>query len=193
MKDETLSKLEKSYQFPGQREGEEVKFILRRHKITLLTALLYFCLLALLPLIFYTLLAPYAFPILINSPYKDIYFMIATIYYGFLWIVAFMEWVDYYLDIWIVTNERILDIEQRGLFHRIVSEVDLKRVQDITSTVDGPIQTFFKFGNIQIQTASEENIVRPKLIPHPVTVRREIMDLCKQAQEKNRWVFKEEE
>jgi len=186
-------KLNAFYRFPGQREGEEIKMILRKHKITLISFFLYMMFLAFLPLVFYLLIAPDVLPSLMTKPYSDIFVLSASIYYGFLWIILFMGWSDYYLDIWIITNERLLDVEQKGLFHRIVSELDLKRVQDITSNVSGAIPTFFEFGDIDIQTAAEMNKFKMKSIPHPVTIRREITELCRIAQEKNRWVFKEEE
>jgi membrane protein YdbS with pleckstrin-like domain len=173
--------------FPGQREDEEVKFILRRHKITLLPILVLSCLLALLPLAGYSLLALSGLSFFTYKPFSELYFLLITIYYGFLWIIIFIEWLDYYLDVWIITDQRILDIEQKNLFHRVSSELDLKRIQDISSKVEGPIQTFFQYGDIQIQTASENNIINPKQIPHPVTVRREIMELCKAAQEEAGW------
>lgn len=187
MKDKVSKKNELSYRFPGQRDDETIKLILRKHRITLLGPLIYLFILAFLPLAFYTLLIPYTFSAFMQKPYEDLYFLMITIYYGFLWIITFMEWIDYYLDIWIITDQRLLDIQQNSFFHRIVAELDLKRVQDITSTVDGPWQTFFQYGDIQIQTASEENIIKPKSIPHPVTVRRQIMDLCKAAQEEAGW------
>jgi len=77
-----------------------------------------------------------------------------------------------------------MKVEQLGLFHRIVSELELERIQDITSFVNGPIQTLFNFGDLEIQTASEENKIEPKAIPHPVTVRRKIMELCEAKDEK---------
>lgn len=178
--------------FPGQRKDEKLEFILRKHEITLLYSFIIFVFLAAFPFILYLTLIPRAFPAFLQKPYQDIYFLAITVYYGFLLIITFMEWLDYYLDVWIITDQRILAIEQKGFFHRVTSEVDLRRVQDITTTVNGPVQTFFGFGNIEIQTASEENKIQPKSIPHPVTVRRKIMDLCKEAQEKDRFIFKEE-
>ncbi len=173
--------------FPGQREGEEVKFILRRHPITLVPAILIFCFMAVLPLAAYSFFVTPTFPFFAREPYRDFYFLLTTIYYGFLWIILFIEWLDYYLDVWIITGQRILDIEQKNLFHRVASEIDLKRIQDITSTVEGPLQTFFQYGNVQVQTASENSRINLRQISHPVTVRREVMELCKAAQEGAGW------
>jgi uncharacterized membrane protein YdbT with pleckstrin-like domain len=177
------------YHFPGQRDDEEIKFLLRRHRITLLPMALFFSGMAFLPLAFYSLLVPYTLTAFAYRPYSDIYFLLMTIYYGFLWIIFFIEWLDYYLDIWIITDQRIIDIQQKNLFHRVASEIDLKRVQDISSAVEGVFQTFFQFGDIKVQTASEENSINLKQVPRPVTVRREIMELCKAAQEESGWGF----
>lgn len=173
--------------FPGQRPDEEVKFLLRKHPVTLVPVVLISCFLAVLPLAAYSLFLTPTFPFLARAPYADLYFFLTSIYYGFLWIIVFIEWLDYYLDVWIITDQRILDIQQKNLFHRVASEIDLKRVQDISSAVEGPLQTFFQYGDIHIQTASENNLINPRQIPHPVTVRREIMELCKAAQDEAGW------
>ena len=72
-----------------------------------------------------------------------------------LLLLFFIEWLDYWLDAWIITDLRIIDIEQKGLFHREASEFIISRVQDVTTTVPGLLATFFKFGNLTIQTAGE--------------------------------------
>lgn len=176
-------KLDILSQFPGQREKEEIAFTLRKHPITLIPVALTLVFMALLPFAFYVFFAPYVLRGLLYRPYSNIFFLLTAIYCGFIWIFAFMEWLDYYLDILIITNKRIMNVKQMGLFHRVVSELELERIQDITSFVDGPVQTFFDFGSLEIQTASEENKIEPKDIPHPVRVRRKIMELCEALDE----------
>lgn len=168
--------------FPGQREGEIVEFVLRSHILTLTMPFLAILFMAAIPMVFYALIIPMTLPAFLYKPYQDIYFLLTTIFYGFLWIIVFLEWSDYYLDIFLITNKRIMIIRQLGLFHRVVSELELSKIQDITSSVNGPLQTLFDFGSLEIQTASEDNKVEPKFIPHPVTVRRKIMELCDAAQ-----------
>jgi len=169
--------LEVLKRFSGQRKGEVVEFMLRKHPITLLASTIALAVVFMLPPIFYVAIMPAALPGLLYSPYRDIFFLLTTIYYGFFWIIAFMELADYYLDIVLVTNMRIMKVDQAGLFNRIVSELELDKIQDITSHIDGPIRTLFNFGNLEIQTASEINRVKPMDIPHPVRVRRRIMEL----------------
>ena len=78
-----------------------------------------------------------------------------TLYIMIILVFLFHFWADYYLDMWIITNERIIDIEQNGLFSREISEIPLRHVQDITLEIHGVIETLLKFGSIKIQTAGE--------------------------------------
>ena len=78
-----------------------------------------------------------------------------TAYLMVMLIFTFFSWMDYYLDVWIVTEKRIMDIEQRGLFSREVAEIPMANVQDVTIEVLGIIETILKFGTIKIQTAGE--------------------------------------
>jgi uncharacterized membrane protein YdbT with pleckstrin-like domain len=185
--------LKNKHNFPGQHEGEEVVLVIRKHIITLLPYALHIILMCLLPVIFYSFIVPYALPAFLEEPYSGLFILLSVIYYGFVWIIIFTIWADYYLDIWIVTNERLINIEQIGFFNRVVSELDLKRIQDITSGVHGMIPTMFGFGNIHIQTAAEEGKFDLKSVPHPVTVRRQITKLYRAAREKDRFIFRNDE
>src|SRR3989344_7942839 len=44
--------------------------------------------------------------------------VITTTWIWFIWVAFFILWTDYYLDILILTNRRIIDIEQKGFFSR---------------------------------------------------------------------------
>ena len=80
--------------------------------------------------------------------------------------IAFVIWFDYYLDIWIVTNEIIIDVEQIGMFKREVSEFMLSRVQDITVEIPNFMATLLHYGNIRVQTAGEQGF-SARDIPQP--------------------------
>ncbi len=87
------------------------------------------------------------------------YFLLffAMIWWLVLLFIFFIEWLDYWLDAWIITDQRIIDIDQQSLFRREVSEFVLARVQDVTIEIPGFVETVLKFGNIRIQTAGEES------------------------------------
>lgn len=86
------------------------------------------------------------------------------------WIALFIVLADFFLDVWVLTDQRVIAIEQRGLFARTVSEFDLSRIQDVTIEVNGIIPTMFNYGNLVARTASEhENFVFKQVgRPHEV-------------------------
>ena len=74
---------------------------------------------------------------------------------------ATTSWTNYYLDLWILTDRRIIVIDQIGYFNRKVSNFRLERLQDITVSIKGLIPTLFNYGIIRAQTASasENNFI----------------------------------
>ena len=84
----------------------------------------------------------------------------------------------YLLDVWIVTNERIVDSTQQGFFHRTISELHIHRIQDISVSIKGIIRTFFHFGDLQIQTAGEEERFNFSEIASPDVVKDKIMQIA---------------
>lgn len=93
-----------------------------------------------------------------------------------IWAKVFHIWTDYYLDIWIVTNSRIVNIDQKGLFSREVSTLRVERIQDVTVEIHGIIATVLGFGNVLVQTAGESEEFLIKGIKNPERVKRKILD-----------------
>ena len=104
-----------------------------------------------------------------------------SLYFALLIAFLFFEWTDYYLDTWIITNKRIIDVEQNGLFDRHVAEIPLSRVQDITIEVKGIIETLLHFGTIRIQTAGERDFFIND-VPHL----QQLKDIILKGAEENR-------
>lgn len=98
-----------------------------------------------------------------------------------LWILGFLIWIDYYFDVWIITNERIINIEQKGLFTRDISELRYESVQDVTSSVVGLIPTMLNFGDVSVQTAAKEERFLFRQVGDPFTIKDQIMALSRDA------------
>lgn len=93
----------------------------------------------------------------VSQKFAGLILYAVVIYFLFVLFLAFRSWIDYYLDMWILTDKRLIDIEQTGLFQREVSEIPLFRIQDVTVSIPGFAATFLKFGTITIQTAGEKD------------------------------------
>lgn len=73
------------------------------------------------------------------------------------WMAIANFWTDHYLDLWAITNRRIVAIDQRGFFNRFLSSFRLERLQDMNIEVKGIIPTLLNFGRIEAQTAGGSN------------------------------------
>ncbi len=94
-----------------------------------------------------------------------------TILLETLWMVLFLIVADYYLDAWLVTNERLIFIELHGIFSRTVASVNLRNIQDISTEVSGILPTIFKYGNVRIQSAGTQGSFVFKQVPHPYEIK----------------------
>ena len=117
---------------------------------------------ALLPFILYAtlqILAPSLLAVF-NLPgnVAGLFLFFYALWLLFLWISFFTAWTTYYLDVWYVTEKRIIAIEQKMLFDREISNLRFDKIQDVTIDVQGLIPTFLNFGNVKVQTASEDNL-----------------------------------
>lgn len=73
----------------------------------------------------------------------------------FFWHKVFEAWTDYYFDVWIITNWRIVDIELKSLFNlNVGSMLDLDHIQEIIAETRGIFQSVLGFGKLEIQTAA---------------------------------------
>ncbi len=109
-----------------------------------------------------------------------IYFLVSFSYL-IAWIYSFFLWVDYFLDIWVITSARVINVEQKGLFARNTSELDYTHIQDVTSEIEGIIQTLFNYGDVYVQTASNENRFMFRHVAHPEKIKTLVMHLNRQA------------
>jgi len=162
------------FNIPNGEKGEKVILLLRRHPFIILVRTISWAVIALLPLIFYLLFGNVIAGFFIAEAFYPILILFTSIYYLYIWLFMFAGFIDYYLDAWIVTNKRIINIEQKGLFNRVISEQRLYRIQDVTSELKGLFPTFLNFGDIYIQTAGEAERFIFKQVPDPYRVVKKI-------------------
>ncbi|MDQ5961473.1 MAG: hypothetical protein QG581_394 [Patescibacteria group bacterium] len=137
----------------------------------------FFSILGLMGGLFLSFIAlPFLFPELLSSDYGKFFLFIENTILLLGWIYAFLIWIDVWFDTWIITSDRIINIEQHGLFSREVSELKLARVQDVSVEVHGFFQTFLNYGDVHIQTAGEEDRFQFRSVPDPYGVKNLIMN-----------------
>lgn len=87
------------------------------------------------------------------------------------WLIrGYFTWYRYQNDVWVVTNQRILDSIRRHWFHHQMSSADLVDVEDINVAREGILATAFNFGDVRCQTAGEVPNFILSGIPEPAKV-----------------------
>lgn len=152
--------------------------MLRRHWLTFVPTIILFVIMLLVPLVFYFLVNN-LFPQITHGPMiYPVLVLIGSVFYLSAYLFFYIRFIDYYLDLWIVTNSRIIDIAQNGLFDRIITELELSRIQDVTTDVRGVFGTIFHYGDLIVTTASNTNSIIFHQIPYPDVVRQRLIQLA---------------
>jgi uncharacterized membrane protein YdbT with pleckstrin-like domain len=152
------------------KDNEQIVMTLHRHWIILVYHFLY-----LITFIITTwILLAYKWPIIELIRYEAIYWAGITIYWiGFLTFIL-LDWINDELDLFIITDSRVIGIEQISTLTRRVTECSLDRVQEVNANTAGILQTIFGFWDVHIHTASETSNMIVNYAPDPIENARRI-------------------
>ena len=173
--------------FPGQQNNEEIVAVIRQHWFYLAGRILVWLVFVAI-LFWFDSYAPTNFPELYQNPAVSYTNLVKNIYVMFLVLGLFMIWIIYYLNAWIITNKRVVDVAQTGIFSQRISELTLPSVEDITSDTTGIFGTFLNFGHVEIQTAGAQEHFIFANVPKPKDIERlifNLMDKSPQARQDN--------
>lgn len=161
------------FHFHGQHNGEIIIKIIRRHWFNILEQ--YFIIIGVISL----MAASFWFLPMHFSQNNEmpIFFFIESFLAIILWIYSFIIWVDFYFDVWIITNERIVNIEQKALFVRTISELKFDKIQDTSVEIIGLIPTILNFGDVYVQTAGTTERFLFRKISDPQKIKSLIMNM----------------
>lgn len=150
-------------EFDGQRDGEKLLFVFRRHIIAMRKG-------------FYLLLIPFvisAIPPLIWQNNLELFLLpLGGLVLGLIMFAYhFMMW---FFTVYIVSDQRIRQITQRGFFGKDVVELRLSKIQNISYNIPGFTGEIFNFGTIVIQTFVGDLVIRN--VEHPDAIYNKLQD-----------------
>jgi hypothetical protein len=163
--------------FPGKRSDEEVLLVVRKHIIVYTRILVVFLVTVLLPLIGFLLGWFSFYPFYENHTSGVIVGLFSCVYllYGLLF--TCIAWLNEEFDLFIITNQRLIDITQISFLKRTVTTTPLEQIQDTTSNVDGILATMLNYGDLVIQTAAgDASDFQIDHVSHPAFVARKILN-----------------
>ena len=154
--------------FKDQYDDEDVLFVFRKHPIVMRKALVLASLGPLLGVL----------PAAIN-PQLGFGFFFGGLAVGFVlsFLIMLPAWIAWYYSIFIVTDQRLIQISQKGLFNRSVVDIGLAKIQSTNYEVRGIQATLLGFGTIVIQTYMGDMVVHE--VYHPEKVIKTIATILK--------------
>ncbi|MBO4855260.1 PH domain-containing protein [Candidatus Saccharibacteria bacterium] len=157
--------------FEGQRKDEEVVYVFRRHILTSIKGFLFLVFMAVVGFV----------PKLIWPDNQNMVFVwMAFVIVGLLGLgYSYLLW---YFSFYIVTNQRLRQTRQKGLFKKTVVDLSLENIQSASFGVPGMFGSMFNYGTILIQTGAGDLVL--SMVSHPETVYNEIENARHGAQPK---------
>ncbi|MBU2566064.1 PH domain-containing protein [Patescibacteria group bacterium] len=149
------------------KEDETIQAFIRRHLATLFPTLGLAMFLIVMPFFF-------LFPLFSLGVAGVLIFGVIVIIGILIAIRAFILWEA---DVMVITNLRVVDVDQNGLLSRHVTEASLSAIQDVSWKRQGMWQTVFRMGSVSIQTAGTTATIEAERIPKPQKVHELINDL----------------
>jgi len=154
--------------FEDQFDDEEVLFVFRKHPVVMRKGLVFGLLGPLIGII----------PAALNPNLGFGFFfggLLAGILLGLL--IFAPSWVNWHFSIFIVTDQRLIQISQKGLFHRSVVDMGLTQIQMVNYEVSGFQETMLGFGTIMMHTFVGDLVIHN--VHHPAEIQKKIIGILR--------------
>ena len=163
-----------SEQIPLEAD-ERVLLEVRKHWFVLASQLGGIVLAAFVPPLVYIGISAFK---LFPAQFTDYPSVLITLYIGWLimmWMSLFSIWTNYYLDVWTITNRRLIATNQHGFFSRTIGSFRFERLQDVEVTVNGFLATILDYGTLETQTAGTQDNFIAYDLPKPSEIKALIL------------------
>lgn len=166
----------KQIHFEQQEQGEEVVLFLRQHFIINLPWIV-MAILALLVQAFFPLFPPFA---ALPASYQG---AVTLLWYLLIFGFVLGNLMGWFFNIFILTDERVVDVDFINLFMRRISVTKIEEIQDVSASTAGASGTLFHFGNVTVQTAGQKPEFEFDNVPNPDKVAAIIHALIDQEEQ----------
>jgi Bacterial PH domain len=153
--------------FPDQFDDEEMLLLFRKHPIVMRKAIIFASIALLLGTI----------PALIKPTY-EVFFGGLGLGFALCFIIMFFSWIGWNFSVYIVTNQRLIQITQKGLWTRSVVDIGLDKIQTVSYEVKGIQETLLGFGTIVIQTYVGELVIDD--VHHPKKIQKRMSEILRE-------------
>ncbi len=167
----------KGVTFQTQKHDEVIILFLRSHFLTNLYWIVISLILTFIPVIIVAFSSVFGIQIL-SSPLASHFTTIYVLfYYLIVFSFIFINFLHWFYNVFIVTSERVVDIDYSDIVIHNIAVTKLSHIQDVNYTQSGFIPTLFNYGNLFVQTAGTEINFEAIAIPKPREATHIIGDL----------------
>ncbi len=160
--------------FPDQFDDEEVLYVFRKHPIVMRKGLIIGSI-GLLVGPLYTLILTYVHPN--NPPSLTFFYLSFLVSIGIAALLFFPDWMSWYYSVFIVTDQRFIQITQKGFFHHSVVDMSLAQIQMVNYEISGLQETLLGFGTIMMQTFVGDLVIHS--LHHPQKIQKHILEILR--------------
>lgn len=153
-------------QITNLKSGEEVIMVVKRHWIIYFILILVF-----LSWILFTVLSYFIFW---ASP---LIHLINIVFWMFFSILLYIKWLDHELDMYAITNNRIIWIDQISFLNRTVTECNLWQVQEVNSKTKWLFANMLNYWTLTILTAWNATNMVMDFAPNSMQEARKILNI----------------
>ncbi len=160
--------------FEDQFDDETVLFLFRKHPIVMRKGLVISSLALLVgPVV--TMALTYLRPL--DPPSLSFFFLSLLASFGLAVLVFLPSWIAWHFSVYIVTDQRLIQIKQKGFFHRSVVDMGLRQIQMVNYEVAGLQETLLGFGTIMMQTLVGDLVIHE--VHHPAKIQKKLLEILR--------------
>lgn len=154
--------------FEDQFDDEEVLYVFKKHPIVMRKGLVFGMfgpLIGVLPATFW--------------PQLGFAWFFGGMALGFILgaLILLPSWISWNFSVFIVTDQRLIQITQKGLFNRSVIDMGLGQIQMVNYQVAGLQETLLGFGTIMMQTMVGDLVIHD--VHHPGNIQKKILQILR--------------
>jgi len=172
----SLQENPKATSYDGRDDDERIKYVIRKSVLLtfpwIISAAFFFVVPILIPLIVSQL--PEETPALLDS---GSVLIVTVLWYLFVFGFFLQNVLNWFFNILIITNKKIVDVDFVGILYKNISETTLDNIEDVTSNVAGALGVTFNIGALYIQTAAEKREFEFGGVDDPSKIRDILSDL----------------
>jgi hypothetical protein len=166
----SVSYIPKNLKFENQDDEEKALLLLRRHPLTNIGWIILTAFGFMIPYI----IEPLNLLILLPDSYQ---FVLVAFWYLLVFGYSLEKFLQWYFSVNVVTDERIVDFDFHHITFKQVTDANIDKIQDVTYKVSGVFGTFFNYGDILVQTASEIPNLEFRSVANPEIIADILQDL----------------